>query len=423
MKETVVAGAEVVETGLTIGGAQETIFGTLAMTGEEDVALATLTRHVVALDARELLLARGVHEFVDGVVADVAKTILGEDEMVAGIDIAIVLDDTGMTAVGSQGAESGRQVHPVGKCGVEDLDEELTDIATHPLVEHGTEEVAPLLRGDAHGGEGHIVVVGGCQKGVRVGLLLGVGGVAVAMASLDDGCELKEAAAELVAEELIEACGLLDREIVDDCHGVPLDAIAVEEVDALGDQSEGGFAGGRAAVGIVPRLRSVDGHTDEPVLIAQKATPVWGEEGAIGLYAVFDMATLGIVSLQLDGTPIEGEGAHERLAAMPREEHVGRGLGLDILPDEELQGVVGHDVPLLGGIETGRLLEIVAVVARQIAMRPGRLRHDIERRLEPSGAKRLSFFSFFQNKNALPRRSVGRGMGVSVWGIRVSRYP
>lgn len=69
---------------------------------------------------------------------NVSEFIFREDEVVAGVKVAVVLEDTGMAAGSGQGADSGLSSHPVSEGGVEKLDEDFSDIFFHPFVEDFT---------------------------------------------------------------------------------------------------------------------------------------------------------------------------------------------------------------------------------------------------------------------------------------------
>ena len=82
------------------------------------------------------------------------------------------------------------------------------------------------------------------------------------------------------------------------------------------------------------------------------------------------------LALDLEGAAEEVE-SHERgLAALPCERHERHPLRLDRLAHERVHDLVGH-LGIAAGIEGG-LLKEEAVVAAQIAARPGGLGHDVE---------------------------------------------
>lgn len=94
------------------------------------------------------------------------------------------------------------------------------------------------------------------------------------------------------------------------------------------------------------------------------------------MQAVGYAPTARVTLLQAHHLLVERQRAHQRLAAMPRKEHLGRGLALDILAYETLQQFVGEHLSALVGIEV-LLLKVIAIVATQVAGRSHRLHHDI----------------------------------------------
>ena len=186
-EEAVVSGAEVVEAGLAEVRLTEAVARTFAVAGEEIAAMAALAGQRGRLHAAEGLLAAGRHHFLERPVCDVAQVVLGEHEVVAGIQIAVPLDGRGVPARAGKGAYARRGAHPVGQRGIEELDEDVPYVAAHPLVEDGAAERAPLL--------GRNAVVG--QAGHRMVLLHGRKTLAVGAAdrALHHGRELEVAAA------------------------------------------------------------------------------------------------------------------------------------------------------------------------------------------------------------------------------------
>ena len=107
------------------------------MAGEEPFALAALGGEGVALGAAEALLLGAVHHVGECALVDVAEEVFGEYEVVAGIDVAIVLHGTCVAAGLSEGAYSWGHADPVGEGGVEELYEGVADVVAHPFVEDG----------------------------------------------------------------------------------------------------------------------------------------------------------------------------------------------------------------------------------------------------------------------------------------------
>ncbi len=93
VEERLVAGAQVVEPGLAVGRRREAVLGAATVAREADVALEAVARQRVALVQPELaLLIRG-DELEHGQLADVAEPEPRLDEVVARVDVAVVLHD------------------------------------------------------------------------------------------------------------------------------------------------------------------------------------------------------------------------------------------------------------------------------------------------------------------------------------------
>ena len=82
---------------------------------------------------------------------DVAEEVLRFDEVVAGVEVAVVLERDGVAAGLGEDAHAGGEPHPRRERGVEGLDEDGADVAGDPLVEHGDEEAAPGVGVDGCG--------------------------------------------------------------------------------------------------------------------------------------------------------------------------------------------------------------------------------------------------------------------------------
>ena len=128
--------------------------------------------------------------------------------------------------------------------------------------------------------------------------------------------------APYLLEEMIEFEGMVYIEIVDYGKCIPFHTILIEHVYALHHFVESGLIGGCASVFVVEFLWSIDAHAHQESVGSEELAPLWCNQCAIGLYAVVDMASAGIDTLQFEGFLIESDGLHECLAAVPRKEHV-----------------------------------------------------------------------------------------------------
>ena len=224
-KELVIAFAEVVQSLFSISSADKTILRALSVTGEKILALKTLARKRIPLRITERLLLLAIHHLDEGILTDIAKLILRENEMIAGIDIPVVFHHTGVTTGSCHGTDSRLLPHPVCKGGIKELDIVLPDIIVHPFVKYCTKEIAPLLRLHTERRERKAVVVR--RRGQMAS-------VRMRHESLHNRRELDIAAADIL-EKTVELQRMVPVEIVDNGKGIPLNAIAVQDFYSLHD--------------------------------------------------------------------------------------------------------------------------------------------------------------------------------------------
>ena len=98
MEEPLVSGAEVIEVGLTVWGAGEPMLRTFAVAGEAHVTFATVAGQGVALIGTELALLGGLKKCGEGDIHDVAETVFGIDEVVAGVKVTRMLKGESIAA-------------------------------------------------------------------------------------------------------------------------------------------------------------------------------------------------------------------------------------------------------------------------------------------------------------------------------------
>ena len=369
-KETVIPLAEVIEPGFAGGRMTEAVLGAFAVAGKEKLALAALRGKAVALHGTKLLLPLAVHHLRQCMGADVAQLVLGEDEVVAGIDVAVVLHYAGMAAGLGQGTHAGLLAHPVGQGGVEELDEIFAHVMPYPLVEEGAEKFTPLRGGDRKIGQGNLLAISRRSQVTPIGMRKD---------ALHDGGKLDVAATYLL-EEVVEVERIVGIEVVDHGQGIPLHPVLVEQCDAPHHLLERRHPLLVATVLVVKLLRSIYRDPHEPVVLLKEAAPLVSEQCAVGLQGVVDGAATGILALQLHHPLVEGERPHQRLAAVPGEEHLRHGLRLDVLLDEAFEQLVAHrEAPrgFLVSVEVA-LLKVIAVGAGQVTDRAYGFGHHIQ---------------------------------------------
>ena len=210
-EEGLVAGAEVVEPGLAVGGEGEPVLRALAVAREAHVAVAAVRRQGVALGRPEGPLPRRGDQLDHRAWVMLPSRCAGLDEVVARVDVAVVLEGEGVAAGLLEDAERRGDAQPDARA----VSKWLTKTSPTSRTTHSSNTAvrkrAPGLGVDRAVGD-------------RVPLL--EPGLVVA---LDDRDELDVAQPELVAEEPVD----LERVVlvggVDRAQDVRLDAMAAQE--------------------------------------------------------------------------------------------------------------------------------------------------------------------------------------------------
>ena len=360
--EELVALTEAAQAGLSILCPSESVLGTFAMAGKEPAAPDTFGRQAVTFADTEAYLPLRRHQFLKRRVKDIAHSVLRIHEVVAGIEVAVVLYH-GVAAAGlGVCTYSGRDSAPAGKGGIELADEVKSDIIPYPMVE----DVAEVLSiGQGINGPW-------CQRrfsGRRIGYPSGN------IQMLHHGHELHVAASYGLQEAVDVESASLAR-LADGAHGIILHAVAVQKLDSAYNLREGRGPATVTAVTVMYILRAVYRYADEKIVIPQEMAPVGGKQNAVGLYGIVHSLAARVFSLVFERLAVEVQAHEQRFSAMPVECHFIDLVGGDILSDEMLQHAVVH--AWFPAAVYLRLVEIVAVLAFQVAHGSGWLEHDVE---------------------------------------------
>ena len=139
--EAQVGFAEGVEAGFAGGSDAEAVLGAFAVAGEEIPAVKAFFRERVALVHAESDLRVRVHHGPEIVGGDVPEPVAGIHEMVAGIDVPVVLDD-GITPAGAVVyADAGSCSAPRSQGCIELSHKHFSHIALYPVIEDFAEEL------------------------------------------------------------------------------------------------------------------------------------------------------------------------------------------------------------------------------------------------------------------------------------------
>ena len=145
LEEGLVAFAEIVEPVLAVGRREEAVARAFAVAGEQHRALAAGSRERIVFRVAEPALLLAEHEVAERRLPHVADEVARLDEVVAGIDVAVVLHDE-RGAAGRRDDAGIVLAEPAAERDVEGHDEHLADVPRHPLVEDRDQERAELAR-------------------------------------------------------------------------------------------------------------------------------------------------------------------------------------------------------------------------------------------------------------------------------------
>ena len=360
--EELVALTEAAQAGLSILCPSESVLGTFAMAGKEPAAPDTFGRQAVTFADTEAYLLLRRHQFLKRRVKDIAHSVLRIHEVVAGIEVAVVLYH-GVAAAGlGVCTYSGRDSAPAGKGGIELADEVKSDIIPYPMVE----DVAEVLSiGQGINGPW-------CQRrfsGRRIGYPSGN------IQMLHHGHELHVAASYGLQEAVDVESASLAR-LADGAHGIILHAVAVQKLDSAYNLREGRGPATVTAVTVMYILRAVYRYADEKIVIPQEMAPVGGKQNAVGLYGIVHSLAARVFSLVFERLAVEVQAHEQRFSAMPVECHFIDLVCVDIFLHEMLEHFICH--PGLSSAIYFALVKIVAIAAAEVAEGAGRLEHDVE---------------------------------------------
>src|SRR5271166_3446543 len=146
-EEQLEAGAEIVLAWFAVLRQREAVLWTAAVAEQAHAALAALFGEPVALVVAEFAHLRRGDKIDERSRRDVAELLPRLDEMVAGIDITVVLEGGSIAA--GRGMDAEKMPAEIGlERHVEELDEHASHVAPHPFLENVDEKAAVLLTPD-----------------------------------------------------------------------------------------------------------------------------------------------------------------------------------------------------------------------------------------------------------------------------------
>ena len=171
--------------------------------------------------------------------------------MIATVDIAVGLHRCSPSTIRRHRTDTRRLPYPIGKGGVEELDEDPADVFLHPFIVDPTEETSPLFR--------------------RYRLCC-----YLFPHPFYDWCKLQIVTTYLF-EEPIEIHWIISIHVVDCSHCIPLHTEFLQKTDAMHRLAE------VLPIGVVHVLGSVNTDADEEVMLSEKSAPFLSEQCTVGL--------------------------------------------------------------------------------------------------------------------------------------------
>ena len=197
--------------------------------------------------------------------------------------------------------------------------------------------------------------------------------------AFDDRNQLDVLRVQFIAEEAIDLERMVRIGGVDRAEDIDVDLVLAQAVPAAHHVVEAALVPLVDAVGIVQMPRTVDADADEVVVLLEECRPFVVDQRAVGLNGVqHALMRLAVLVRQLDGAAKEVQAAQHRLAALPRDVHLGTGGGLHQLPDVGLQQRLRHQRAFARRIQV-LLRQEEAVLATEVAGRAGRLGQEMIR--------------------------------------------
>lgn len=243
----------------------EGILAVLSMSGTTSVTIRIIpaaqafSREIVSLEESEAKPLLTIEELRERGLAYVAELVLRSHEMVARIDISVVLDGKAFATGLPHGAYTRRQPAPLSEGHIEYLHIAAADIPAHPLVEDAAKEAAESLR----------------RHRPR--------GLAAVREPVHGWKKLHEAAAGFVAEEAIDLSSSLLAKVVDHAQGIEIHVHPVHQAGSPEDTVKSGPSSLVDSIAVVDILRAVERKADKKSVVRKEAAPVLVYESAVGL--------------------------------------------------------------------------------------------------------------------------------------------
>ena len=144
-EESLIARAEIVEAALAVRRPEEAVLRTPAVAHGQDLAGLAKAGQPVQLGLSEGPLRRAFEQLDQRGLPDIPEAVLRVDKMIAGEEVAVMLDDGDVAAGLPEDAEGVLPAEGRCDCLLEYLHFDAPDILAQPLVKNGAEKIAEGL--------------------------------------------------------------------------------------------------------------------------------------------------------------------------------------------------------------------------------------------------------------------------------------
>jgi hypothetical protein len=136
VKKCLVPFAKVIKPGFSIGGFNEAVLGTLPIARKEEITFPAKPGQGIPFVLPELSLFFRDCESGHGGLQDVSQEVLRLDEVVTGIQIAIVLQSHAQTAGSPENADGSCPTKPARQSSIKIEYKRQSDITLNPIVKN-----------------------------------------------------------------------------------------------------------------------------------------------------------------------------------------------------------------------------------------------------------------------------------------------
>ena len=353
IEKLLVTSAEVVQTVFTCRRFDKPIFRTPSVANKLHFAAAAVFGECIAFIGTEFALERRIHHLLNGVFCDVAYMIVRRNEMIAGVEIAVMLNSECVAARFVEDTEAWVVAQPRFQRDIKNLHENSADVVDYPLIKDRAEEFTVLP----------------CRDRAR--------GYIFSTEILNRRDKLHKLRTEAF-EVVINLFRILGVVLVHDTQYIVINFVILQNAKPANDLFGRWTPAFVVAVFVVDFWRSVDTYPDQESVPLEKFTPFIVKECRVRLKRVLYLHAGTSVFLLVSDRLSEEVYTHQCwFAALPCKRNFVDFLRLNVLLDVIFQDCVIHPKGSRFRVEF-LFIKIEAVFTIQVAYRSDRFRHDMK---------------------------------------------